>query len=51
MSETSSRSPNAATLSLVAATGALAGWWWQSRSREAAVEERTRVRLRAWSMR
>ena len=38
----------AAGLTLAAATGALAGWWWQSRSREPDLDERTRARLRAW---
>ena len=39
------------TLALVAGTGALAGWWFQNRGAEVSVEERTRVRLRPWSMR
>ena len=34
-----------------AATGAFAGWWWQSRSRQSALEERTRIRLRRWQLR
>ena len=34
-----------------AAVGGLAGWWLESRSRESAVEERTRVRLRRWQLR
>ena len=45
------KSAHPATLALVATGGAMAGWWWQSRARQAALEERTRVRLRAWSMR
>ena len=38
-------------LALAAATGALAGWWWQSRTREPDLEERTRARLRRWEHR
>ena len=47
----SDRSPSPIALALVASGGALAGWWWQSRTNEAVVEERTRVRLRPWGMR
>lgn len=46
--------PNTSKLpaaALVAAAGALAGWWWQSRAREDALTERTRARLRSWEHR
>lgn len=44
----------AATLSgaaIAAVAGGLAGWWLQSRAREPALTERTRARLRRWSLR
>lgn len=36
---------------VAAATGAFVSWWWQSRSRQSDLEERTRVRLRRWQLR
>jgi hypothetical protein len=36
---------------LAALTGATAGWWWQNRAGEIDLEERTRIRLRAWDKR
>ena len=51
MADPSRKRDRVTTLALVAGTGALAGWWWQSRTTELPVEERTRARLRPWSMR
>lgn len=39
------------SLLIAGGTGALAGWWWQSRTRQDDVTERTRARLRAWNYR
>ena len=51
MADDSSPTQGFLTWALATTGVTLAAWWFQSRSRETDVEERTRVRLRPWGYR